>query len=167
MGSLHPQPSARTAILRGLFGRCPRCGEGAMFRTFLKVADRCSVCGEELHHHRADDFPAYIVIVIVGHALVPTVLYVETNFAPSYWVHLALWVPLTLLLSIGLLQPVKGVIVALQWTMGMHGFEQARARVELACSRAAGRTREEPISRSPHRPPVTCTAIATGGRSEA
>ena len=166
MRSFQPQPSTRTAILRGLLGRCPRCGEGPMFRAFLKVTDRCPVCGEELHHHRADDFPAYIVIFIVGHALVPSVLYVETHFAPSYWVHLALWVPLTLLLSLGLLQPAKGVIVALQWSMGMHGFEQARARVEHARSRAAGGAREELIPCSPHRPPVACTAIATGGRSE-
>jgi uncharacterized protein (DUF983 family) len=93
-----------------------------MFRAFLKVSDRCEACGEELHHHRADDFPAYVVILIVGHALVPCVLYVETHFAPSYWTHLALWLPTTLALAIGLLQPVKGAIVALQWSLGMHGF---------------------------------------------
>ena len=101
-----------------------------MFRAFLKVSDRCEVCGEELHHHRADDFPAYVVIFMVGHALVPAVLYVETHFEPSYWTHLALWLPTTLALAIGLLQPVKGAIVALQWSMGMHGFEQARKSAE-------------------------------------
>ena len=101
-----------------------------MFRAFLKVSDRCEVCGEELHHHRADDFPAYVVILIVGHVLVPCVLFVETHFAPSYWTHLALWLPTTLALAIGLLQPVKGAIVALQWSMGMHGFEQARKSAE-------------------------------------
>jgi len=99
-----------------------------MFRAFLKVADRCEVCGEELFHHRADDFPAYIVILIVGHLLVPTALSVETNFAPPYWVHLVLWGPACLILTLGLLQPVKGAIVALQWSMGMHGFEQAKAK---------------------------------------
>jgi uncharacterized protein (DUF983 family) len=97
-----------------------------MFGTFLKVNDRCAACGEELHHHRADDFPAYVVIVIVGHMVVPAVLFVETRFAPSYLTHLALWLPTTLILSIGLLQPVKGAIVALQWRMGMHGFEHAK-----------------------------------------
>ena len=97
-----------------------------MFGAFLKVNDRCAACGEELHHHRADDFPAYVVIFIVGHLLVPAGLYVETHFAPPYLTHLALWLPAILILTIGLLQPVKGTIVALQWHMGMHGFEDAR-----------------------------------------
>jgi len=97
-----------------------------MFRAFLKVRDRCDVCGEELFHHRADDFPAYIVILILGHLLVPAVLFVEARFAPPYWVHLVLWLPITLGLTVGLLQPVKGVIVALQWRIGMHGFEHAK-----------------------------------------
>jgi uncharacterized protein (DUF983 family) len=106
-----------------------------MFGAFLKVKDHCEVCGEELYHHRADDFPAYIVILIVGHLLVPAALSVETNFAPSYWVHLMLWLPLTLILTLGLLQPVKGAIVALQWRMGMHGFEGAkRARSSHLCA---------------------------------
>jgi uncharacterized protein (DUF983 family) len=115
------------AMMRGFRCRCPACGEGKLFRAFLKVNDNCPACGEELHHHRADDFPAYLVIVIVGHIVVPLVLAVETNFAPSYWIHLATWLPLTLGLSLGLLQPVKGTVVALQWYLGMHGFEQARA----------------------------------------
>jgi uncharacterized protein (DUF983 family) len=105
-----------------------------MFRAFLKVADCCEVCGEELHHQRADDFPAYVVILIVGHILVPAALSVEIHFAPSYWVHLALWLPAVLILTFGLLQPVKGVIVALQWTLGMHGFEVAKARREAGAS---------------------------------
>jgi uncharacterized protein (DUF983 family) len=115
------------AMMRGFRCRCPACGEGKLFRAFLKVNDNCPACDEELHHHRADDFPAYLVIVIVGHIVVPLVLAVETNFAPSYWIHLATWLPLTLGLSLGLLQPVKGTVVALQWYLGMHGFEQARA----------------------------------------
>jgi uncharacterized protein (DUF983 family) len=130
MRNLEASSSRTPAIVRGLLGRCPRCGEGRMFRAFLKVSDRCEVCGEELHHHRADDFPAYVVILIVGHALVPLVLYVETHFAPSYWTHLALWLPTTLALTIGLLQPVKGAIVALQRSLGMHGFAHARNSVE-------------------------------------
>ncbi len=114
------------AVRRGFFGRCPNCGEGKMFRAFLKVADRCPACGEDLHHHRADDFPAYVVIVIVGHILVPLVLVVETQFAPPYWVHMMLWPTSVIALTLGLLQPVKGAIVALQWALGMHGFDQAK-----------------------------------------
>jgi len=131
--------TAFQAMLRGFRGRCPNCGEGRMFRAFLKVADECPACGEELHHHRADDFPAYLVIVIVGHVLIPIVLAVETEFAPSYWVHLALWLPAVLIMTLGLLQPVKGAIVAGQWYGGMHGFEEARRLRELAAAQLPAR----------------------------
>ena len=90
-----------TALWRGFRCRCPNCGEGRLFKSFLKVADACPVCAEEFHHHRADDFPAYIVIIVAGHLIVPMVLAVETNFAPPYWIHLALWLPLTAGLCIG------------------------------------------------------------------
>lgn len=116
----------QSPLWRGFTGHCPNCGKGRLFGKFLKVVDRCDVCGEEMHHHRADDFPAYLVIVIVGHIVVPLVLHVETTYAPSYWVHAALWIPLTLGLSLALLQPVKGAVVALQWQLGMHGFEAAK-----------------------------------------
>ena len=97
-----------------------------MFRAFLKVADKCDVCGEELHHHRADDFPAYLVIIIVGHLVVPLILNVEMAYQPAYWVHAVLWLPLTLVLALALIQPVKGAVIALQWRVGMHGFEEAK-----------------------------------------
>jgi uncharacterized protein (DUF983 family) len=123
------------AVMRGFRGKCPHCGEGKLFRAYLKVADECPKCGEELHHHRADDFPAYIVIVLVGHIVVPLILHVETVYAPATWVHWALWVPLTLVLSLALLPLVKGAIVGLQWGMGMDGFEpvqEARAAARQA-----------------------------------
>ena len=60
-----------TALWRGLRGQCPNCGEGRLFRKFVKVADACDRCGEDFHHHRADDFPAYLVIILVGHIVVP------------------------------------------------------------------------------------------------
>jgi uncharacterized protein (DUF983 family) len=120
--------SSSQAVLRGLRGRCPNCGRGHMFSSFLKVADRCSVCSEELFHQRADDFPAYLVIVLVGHTIVPLALLVETEFAPALWLQVALWVPLTGLLSLALLSPVKGAVVAMQWFGGMHGFARAYAK---------------------------------------
>jgi uncharacterized protein (DUF983 family) len=112
-----------SALLRGFRGRCPSCGEGRLFRAFLKVADSCPRCGEELHHQRADDAPAYFVILIVGHLVVPLALAVETHVTPPYWVHAALWLPLTLALAVGLLQPIKGAIVGWQWAHRMHGFD--------------------------------------------
>jgi uncharacterized protein (DUF983 family) len=113
----------------------PLLGKGRIFSFFLKVNDRCPVCGEKLHHHQADDFPAYLVILIVGHLVVPAALYVETHFAPSYWIQLALWLPLTLGLTIDLLQPIKGAVITVQWHLGMHGFEYARKiRNSNACA---------------------------------
>ncbi|UXN60422.1 DUF983 domain-containing protein [Phyllobacterium zundukense] len=110
------------AMWRGLRCRCPHCGEGKLFRAFVKPVDNCAVCGEDYTHQRADDFPAYITITIVGHIVLGGFLAVETLFILSNWVHLAIWVPLTILLSIGLLQPVKGAIIGLQWANYMHGF---------------------------------------------
>jgi uncharacterized protein (DUF983 family) len=126
--------SLKTDLMRGLRGRCPNCGEGHIFRSFLKVADTCEVCGEELFHQRADDFPAYLVIVLVGHIVVPLVLHVEVAYAPPYWLHAVLWPPLTLGLALLFIQPIKGAVIALQWRMGMHGFEEAK---KLRDARAA------------------------------
>jgi uncharacterized protein (DUF983 family) len=122
-----------TALGRGFRCKCPACGKGALFARFLKIAPACPACGEEMHHHRADDFPAYLVILIVGHIIVPSQLFTEQFLEPPLWVHLAIWLPLTLVMTLGLLQPVKGVIVALQWHMGMHGFEESKkARAEIS-----------------------------------
>lgn len=124
MAATHePERDMRSAMTRGMLCRCPACGRGSMFRAFLKVADRCPACGEDLSHQRADDAPAYFVILIVGHIIVPLVLAFELAFTPPYWLHLAIWLPLTLGLSLGLLQPIKGLIVAWQWTNRMHGFD--------------------------------------------
>ena len=111
------------AVRRGWRGRCPRCGEGKLFRAFLKVDDHCSVCGLDFTPHRADDLPAYLVIVIVGHVMVPIFLLIETNYAPPVWLQLSIYLPLVLFASLALLQPVKGAVVGLQWALRMHGFD--------------------------------------------
>jgi uncharacterized protein (DUF983 family) len=118
-----PARNSSQAMRRGFRGRCPNCGQGHLFRAFLKPVDRCDVCGEPMHHHRADDAPAYFVILIVGHIVVPLALMVEVAFRPPYLVHLALWLPLTLGLALGLLQPIKGAIIGWQWGHYMHGFD--------------------------------------------
>ena len=122
----HDMASNLEAMKRGFFSRCPHCGQGRMFRAFLKVADKCPTCGEALHHHQADDFPAYVVIVVVGHILVPLVLLVETQLAPPFWVGMTLWPAAVVVLTLALIQPVKGAIVGMQWALGMHGFDQAK-----------------------------------------
>lgn len=120
--SSEPKRSIADAMLRGARQRCPACGEGAMFRAYLKVADACPVCGEDLHHQRADDAPPYFTMVIVGHVVIAGVLLLEKAYAPPSWVHLALWLPLTVILSLWLLPRVKGALVGLQWALRMHGF---------------------------------------------
>jgi uncharacterized protein (DUF983 family) len=129
MTAQRPQRDVLQAMRQGFFGRCPSCGRGHLFRAFLKVADECDACGEEMRHHRADDAPAYFVILIVGHIVVAMALEVEILFSPPYWVHVALWIPLTLGLALGLLQPIKGAIVGLQWAQYMHGFDPRVASV--------------------------------------
>ena len=113
-----------TAIKRGFRGRCPRCGEGKLFRAFLKVDNNCSVCGLDFTPHRADDLPAYLVIVIVGHLLVPVILLVETDYSPPVWLQLSIYLPFTVIASLSLLQPVKGTVVGMQWALRMHGFDE-------------------------------------------
>jgi uncharacterized protein (DUF983 family) len=112
------------ALKRGFRGLCPHCGEGKMFRAFLKVNNSCSVCGEDFTPHRADDLPAYLVIVIVGHIVVPLALMIETNYSPPVALQLAIYLPVTLIASLILLQPVKGSVVGLQWALRMHGFDE-------------------------------------------
>jgi len=112
------------ALKRGFQGRCPRCGEGRLFRAFLKADSACSVCGQDFTPHRADDLPAYLVIVIVGHIMVPLALMIETEYAPPVALQLAIYLPLTFAASLLLLQPVKGAVIGLQWALRMHGFDE-------------------------------------------
>jgi uncharacterized protein (DUF983 family) len=114
---------AWTALKRGFRGRCPRCGVGKLFRAFLKVDNKCSSCGLDFTPHRADDLPAYLVIVIVGHIVVPLALMIETNYSPPVALQLAIYLPVTFVASLALLQPVKGAVVGLQWALRMHGFD--------------------------------------------
>ena len=120
--STGPRPIGQS-LLRGAMLKCPACGIGALFRRYLKVADACPHCGEALHHHRADDAPAYFTIVIVGHVVVSLVLMVEMAYRPPLWLHAALWLPLTIALAVAALAPIKGTLVALQWALLMHGFD--------------------------------------------
>ncbi len=118
-----PSRDMASAVWRGMRGRCPNCGEGKIFRAFLKVNDYCSNCNEALYHHRADDAPPYVVITIVGHIVVGLMLVVEKAYEPDAWIHMAMWVPLTIVLALGMLQPVKGALIGVQWALRMHGFD--------------------------------------------
>jgi len=122
-----PEPvSLARALRRGFTMSCPNCGGGKLFCSFLKVVDQCPACGEEFFHHRADDFPAYLVIILIGHITVPAILVVEELFAPPLWLQLAVWLPVIGFGALALLQPTKGAVVALQWQLGMHGFKASK-----------------------------------------
>jgi len=129
-GAARQQRNTAQAMWRGFLGRCPHCGEGKLFRAFLKTVDSCEACGEEYHHHRADDLPAYLVVVVVGHVIVGAFMGVETMFDMQLWQHLAIWAPLTVISALALLQPTKGAIVGLQWALYMHGFGGEVDRIE-------------------------------------
>jgi uncharacterized protein (DUF983 family) len=110
------------SIKRGLLGRCPNCGEGKLFRAYLKSVDACASCGEEMFHHRADDLPAYLAIFIVGHVVVAGFMATDSWLVLESWQHLMIWIPITVILSLALLQPIKGGVIGLQWSLRMHGF---------------------------------------------
>jgi uncharacterized protein (DUF983 family) len=128
-----PAPAPRdswAAARRGWACRCPSCGEGRLFTAFLKVADRCAACGTELHHHRADDAPPYFTMFVVGHVVIGLLLAVEKRFQPDLWVHIALWVPATIVMSLWLLPRIKGALIGWQWALRMHGFGQSVVGVD-------------------------------------
>jgi len=104
------------AILKaGILGRCPRCGEGRLFQGYLKIVDRCDACGLGLAGHDVGDGPVVPAIMVLGGVIVGLALWVEVTFAPSLWVHAALWAPLTLGGTLAVLPPLKGLSVALQF----------------------------------------------------
>lgn len=111
------------AVRRGFIGRCPNCGRGKLFRSYLKVNSRCPVCNEDLSHQRADDAPPYLTMLIVGHVIVAGVLAAEDMFPQSpLWLDALIWLWLTVLLSLALLPRIKGALVGYQWALRMHGF---------------------------------------------
>lgn len=111
------------AMWRGFRCRCPNCGEGKLYRAYLKVVDNCAACGEDYTHQRADDAPAYMTIFVVGHFIVSGIM--ATEFvAPDtpFWVPALVWSAAAVVASLWLLPRVKGALVGLQWANRMHGF---------------------------------------------
>ncbi len=114
--------AVRPAMLRGWRRKCPNCGTGPMMKSYLKVRDTCPVCDEELHHHRADDGPAYLTILIVGHLMAPMIIWAFTTFRPDPMVLASTFTVGCVALSLYLLPRLKGAIVGLQWAKRMNGF---------------------------------------------
>jgi uncharacterized protein (DUF983 family) len=107
--------STGSAIWRGLRQLCPHCGQARLFRSYLKPVESCAACGERFAEIRADDFPPYLTILIVGHIVVPLMLAAD-RAGVSLEAQMAIWVPVTLLLTLTLLPRVKGGIIGLMWS---------------------------------------------------
>ncbi len=107
--------SSQSPIAVGLAGKCPRCGEGKLFAGYLRVAPTCEPCGLDLGFADSADGPAVFLMFIVGFVVVGGALWLEFSREPPFWVHLVLWPTLTALLSLALLRPLKGVMIALQY----------------------------------------------------
>lgn len=112
----------RPALWRGWRRRCPQCGAGPMLKGYLTVRRTCPVCGEELHHHRADDGPAYLTILIVGHLMAPSMIWAFTTFRPEPMLLASVFLVGCTALSLYLLPRLKGAMIAFQWAKRMHGF---------------------------------------------
>lgn len=110
------------ALRRGWRRRCPSCGEGAVFDGYLKVREACPACGQDLTAQRADDGPAYLTILIVGHLMAPLFLFVYSTFRPEPWVMATGFSIGTVVLSLWLLPRLKGGMIAFQWAKRMGGF---------------------------------------------
>ena len=118
------------ALRNGMACKCPACGKGSLFRSYLKVNEVCPNCGEELFHNRADDAPPYIAIVIVGHLIIFAMLHMEMVWHVSPAVYLYTMLPLGIVLPLAMLPSIKGFIVGLQWGNRMHGFDPANRENE-------------------------------------
>lgn len=112
----------KAALSKGVRRLCPRCGETSMFSGYLSVRDDCPSCGQELHHHRADDAPAWLTILITAHLVAPVMLYVGTTYALPDLAHMILWPVVITILTLTVLPFAKGFVIAFQWARRMHGF---------------------------------------------
>ncbi|MFP4274178.1 MAG: DUF983 domain-containing protein [Paracoccaceae bacterium] len=110
------------ALRKGWRRRCPRCGKGPLLSSYLTVRQSCPVCREALHHHRADDGPAYLTILIVGHLMAPALHVTFVTWRPEPLVLFSIFAVGCVALSLYLLPRLKGVIVAFQWARQLHGF---------------------------------------------
>ena len=120
--SMEEERQVKPALLRGWRRRCPRCGAGPLLRGYLTVRDGCAVCGQEFHHHRADDGPAYLTILIVGHLMAPSLHWCFVTFRPEPLMLATVFSVGCVVLSLYLLPRLKGAMIGYQWARRLHGF---------------------------------------------
>jgi uncharacterized protein (DUF983 family) len=105
----------QSPLITGILGKCPRCGRGTLFSGFLTLAPRCPTCSLDFGFADAGDGPAVFVCLFAGFIVVGAALWTELTFEPPFWVHLVIFLPMTLIVCVGLLRPLKGLLVALQY----------------------------------------------------
>ena len=110
------------ALRRGWRGNCPRCGSGKLLKGYLKVEHDCAACGQAFHHHRADDGPAYLTILIVGHVMIPLLHWSFVHWRPEPLTLFTIFSVGSVILSLYLLPRLKGALIGFQWAKGMGGF---------------------------------------------
>ena len=115
-----------TGIRHGLHRTCPNCGQGRLFRGYLAIEPTCPHCGNNNAAYPSDDLPPYLTIGIVGHIIVPLFMWVDHAYAPAMWLQFAIWLPLTLVLTVALLPFIKGAAVGLCWATGTVRPDAAR-----------------------------------------
>jgi uncharacterized protein (DUF983 family) len=108
-----------TGIVRGLKCRCPNCGKGRLFRGFLTPTSRCEVCGNDNTIYPSDDLPPYITVLLVGHIVVGSLLWVNLAVSLPVWLQLLIWLPTTALLGLVLMKPIKGAAIGICWATGI------------------------------------------------
>ena len=112
----------KPALIRGWKRKCPNCGSGPLMDGYLSIREECAVCSQELHHHRADDGPAYITILISGHILAPLMLIIFEMYRPDPMVLAVGFILIFIAMALFLLPRIKGAFIGLQWAKRMHGF---------------------------------------------
>lgn len=117
-----PDRSVLLSMGRGARGACPNCGVGKVFAKGLSTRTHCSHCNEELHHHRADDLPAYLNIFIVGHIVVGLAVILMDMKLLGTWEIVFLACLVALGMAVLLMRPLKGMVLGAQWALRMHGF---------------------------------------------
>lgn len=113
---------SRAAMLRGAKGLCPACGEARLFGRFLKPVAQCPACGQDWSVQTADDLPAYLVILILGHLLVPFIVETNLRYDVSTTIQMILWPGIALTAALLMIQPMKGAVIGYQWARRMLGF---------------------------------------------
>lgn len=136
-----PPRSLAEALWRGGRGHCPRCDGARLFAAWLRPVAHCPGCGQDWRGHRADDFPPYLAILVTGHVMAPVIIELGLHTALSWPVMLALCLVMTVTLVLGLLQPAKGAVIALQWWLGLHGFAADPGKAGRPLSEPAIETR--------------------------